>query len=64
MFKNKLTKSLEKVNGFIQELKDGIGSNESKIDSNKESINLIQEDSNQLQDENKQARRLLTVLHG
>ena len=64
MFDNKLTKSLKKVTGFIDELSAGIVANEEQEIVLDVKINELEEKQFSLIEERRQAQKFINLLNG
>ena len=64
MFNNKLTKSLKKVTGFIDELSAGIVANEAQEIVLDVKINELEEKQFSLIQERRQAQKFINLLNG
>ena len=64
MFDNKLTKSLKKVTGFIDELSAGIVANEDQEGKLEERIAVLEDKQISLIEERRQAQKFINLLNG
>lgn len=64
MFNNKLTKTLSKVNGFIDELTAGIVANGAQEEALEAKITVLENEQYALEQERVQAQKFINLLNG